>query len=119
MAGFATPWHTLTVTDAWYCRQDDPDEVALPCRDEDGWCTGHAERADDRYLDPDFDLVHPAECGPEENPNCLTADLLCGGKAEAPVSAGSYRIRALVPDGSVDGAGATLESERTATEAAR
>lgn len=94
-------WHTLTVTRVWYCSQGErhnqrPDELALPCRDEDGWCTGHdAQDGQDRYADLDFDFEHPDDCERGNEPGCPTGDYVAdGGNRGVPSAPGEYRVRA-------------------------
>lgn len=109
-----TPWHTLTVTEVWQCEQACPDTRALPCRDEDGWCTGHSAGATGRRLEIEHDLAHPADC--ESRPDyldCLTADLVCDAGQPLPAESGVYRVcvRMRLPGESLDGIGANLECE--------
>lgn len=90
-----TPWHALTVTEVWYCEQADSDAADMPCRDEDGWCTGHGEAASGLHVEIKHDLTHPAEC--ESRPDfldCLTADMACDNRTFLPSSPGAYRLRA-------------------------
>jgi len=107
------PWHTLTVTQVWYCVQGDPDAADMPCRDEDGWCTGHSEAASGLRLEVEHDLTHPADC--ESLPDfldCLTADMVCNEKSgDLPAFPGVYRVRAWmdVPRGPFEGSGAGFE----------
>lgn len=108
-----TPWHALAVAEVFYCAQNDaPDTLKLACRDEDGWCTGHAESAPGRVSEIEHDLTHPADCESRtEYLDCLTADLVCADDAVLPVEPGAYQVRARthLPQGSSGDAGATLE----------
>lgn len=109
-----TSWHALTVTKVWHCGQADPDALALPCRDEDGWCTGHSEGAAGRKSEIQHDLSHPADC--ESRPDyldCLTADFVCNAEQPLPAEPGAYRVRVRMrlPGESPDGIGANLECE--------
>lgn len=107
------PWHTLTVSEAWRCDQAEPDTADLPCRDEDGWCTGHRKQAPGLRREIEHDLEHPADC--ESRPDyldCLTADIGCDGQPDPlPTAPGLYRVRAWMrmPGELFDGPGAGLE----------
>lgn len=108
-----TPWHALTVSEVWYCVQPEPDTADMPCRDEDGWCTGHGEPASGLRPEIQHDWEHPADC--ESLPDyadCLTADMVCNGNnGSVPTLPGAYRVRAWMrlPDEPVAGSGLECE----------
>lgn len=112
-----TPWHALTVTRTWYCDQPGPDAIDKPCRDEDGWCTGHSEEAPGLRSEIEHDLTHPAGCGSRTDfLECPTADLVCDdGNESLPMLPGAYRVRAWVQpaDGPIEGPRSGLECEST------
>lgn len=106
MTTIHTPWHTLTVSEVWYCDQAVPDAAQMPCRDEDGWCTGHQAAASGTHVEVEHDLTHPADC--ESLPDfldCLTADFVCDDRTPLPSVPGSYRVRTWmqVPGEQVEG----------------